>query len=278
MEIWHRITINADTDRYFKAAIDKMEIQYIVSPLPGHKIGLIHFDIYESAPQWSEILSLIKEFRAVNISDTFFSEDEILAAPFSRLIPIFEQGYPQPESSAMAWKQWVYEDVCDGCGIFGRQKAEFRVRKEPRPGKKAFITLIGSYALLAIPVVFQTLAELQLRGFDKWSVLIHKTNEIVQSVAQLHITNMTSSKMIPGSLVSKECPKNKTIKYLPHMRGYMDFDSTLLQNTEDIFLSSEFFGDGKAAYREIIVSQKFARLAIENNWQGIRLKPIRVVS
>ncbi len=45
----------------------------------------------------------------------------------------------------------------------------------------------------------------------------------------------------------------------------------------DMFHSFEWFGSGHAAYREIIISNHFARLILEKGWKGVRMKVIELV-
>ena len=45
----------------------------------------------------------------------------------------------------------------------------------------------------------------------------------------------------------------------------------------DFVFTCEWFGDRRAAYREIIASNKVARLILENNWEGVSLKPIKLI-
>jgi hypothetical protein len=45
----------------------------------------------------------------------------------------------------------------------------------------------------------------------------------------------------------------------------------------DIALSEEWFGDGKAAYKEVIISRKFADLIISKKWKGIKLQPVKLI-
>ncbi len=63
------------------------------------------FDISESDPLWGTIFQLLKKhegldiYRSGDIFETFFSEKEIREAKWLRLIPTFEQGYPQPKGN-----------------------------------------------------------------------------------------------------------------------------------------------------------------------------------
>lgn len=278
METWHRVAFNGDTKSTFLHRVKELGIQYKVSPLPHHETGLISFDITETDPDWPEVAALLEQFGASNIYNTIFSEEEILSAPWSRLIPTFEQGYPQPENSWSA-NPITYEGECSKCGVYARQRESFRIKKEPRLGKKSFMSLYWTYALFAVPAVFEAFTEDELTGYEKWPVLIHKTSQPAHSIAQVHVPHTSQAALIPEETLNRKlCPECGTVKYFPHRRGYMQFTLELLETNLDFLLSREWFGDGHAAYREILVSNKVARLIIENKWHGVQLKPVKVVS
>lgn len=279
MEIWHRVAFNSDTKPIFKQRIDALGIKYQVSPLPRHETGLIYFDIAEFNPEWPQVKAQIQEIGASDVYDTVFSKGEILDASWSRLIPVFEQGYPLPKK---AWLSGLppYGKRCSQCGIYKEQQQfKYRIKKEPRLGKKSFISLYWTYALFAIPSVFDELIRRRIKGFEVWPVLIHKTNTPAQNAAQIYVPSMTRASMVPeADLKRNVCPECGTIKYLPHKRGYMSFTPELLKSGLDFMLSREWFGDGQTAYREILISNRMARLILENEWQGVKLKPIKANS
>lgn len=275
MEIWHRISFNGDTKPDFKLCIDRLAINYKTSSLPNHIIGLIYFDIAESDPHWMEVEDLIHKFGASNIYDTVFSEDEILAAKWCRLMPVFEQGYPQPEKT---WntKRGEYEGVCPKCGVYSRQKESLRIKKEPRLGKHHFMSLFWTYVLFTTPAVLSRFASHQLQGYEVWPVLIHKTGQPSEIVSQIYIPNITDAVLIPEmDLPQSACSQCGVVKYQYHKRGYMQFSQNLLNSDLDFMLTQEWFGDGHAAFREILISNRVARLIIDHKWQGARLKPVK---
>lgn len=279
METWHRVAFNGDTKSTFLHRVKELGIKYKVSPLPHHKTGLISFDITETDPNWPVINVLIEQFGASNIYNTIFSEEEILSAPWSRLIPVFEQGYPLPKE---AWLSGMppYGERCSKCGIPKKQQQfRFRIKKEPRLGKKSFMSLYWTYALFAVPIVFEAFTENELTGYEKWPILVHKTAQLAQSMAQVYVPQMAEASLIPEETLKRNlCPECGTVKYFPHMRGYMQFTAELLVADVDFMLSQEWFGDGHAAYREILVSNKVARLILERKWLGVQLKPIKLIS
>jgi len=275
MEIWHRITFGHKDS--IDTIIEAMDIKHKRSPLPGGGY-LIHIDVSESDPLWPRMEELVRQKNALDIFDTVFTSEEILSAGWLRLIPVFEQGYPQPEGSWTV-NPITYEGHCPECGVYEKQRESFRIRKEPRLGKNEFMTLYWTYALFTTSTVLSKFAAHQIRGYEVWDVLIHKTGQPSESISQVYIPHLTRGALIPEETLKRRiCSQCGTTKYFPHMRGYMQFSLDLLETDLDFVLSKEWFGDGHAAYREILVSDKVARLVLENKWRGVKLKAIKVIS
>lgn len=277
MEIWHRISFNGDTRPELKSKIEKLKLKYKVSPLPHHEIGLIHVDITEEDSRWEEVEALVRGMEILDVYDTNFTKEEIVRADWCRLIPVFEQGYPQPESS-WSVEPITYAGYCPECGVFERQKESFQIKKEPRLGKNQFMSLYWTYALFTIPAVLSEFAANRLQGYEIWEVLLHKTDQPSAVISQIYMPHLAAGRLMPEAELKRNiCTQCGTIKYYPHMRGYMTFNADLRETLTDFALSAEWFGDGHAAYREILVSNRVARLILAKKWQGVKLKPVQIV-
>lgn len=273
MDIWHRITFGHRDN--VAVAIESLGIKYLTSPLPGGGY-LISFDITESDSRWPQVETLIRQKSAVDVSDTVFSPQEILAAEWVRLIPVFEQGYPQPQVT------WVtnpinYEDHCPECGTF-RQASNFRLKQEPYLGRKDFMSLFWTYALFCTPHVFDELKAHGIRGYEKWDAVIHKTDVPSQKVSQLYVPTVANPGLMRAEDLKREtCLACGLTKYYPHMRGVMYLARTALVADVDILQTYEWFGSGHSAYRELLVSNRFAKLILEKGWRGIKLKVVELL-
>jgi hypothetical protein len=276
MEIWHRVTFNGDADQDFRVAIDELGIRYGTSPLPGHSIGLVYFDITESDPRWTHIEELIRTRGASDMLNTKFTRGEILNAEWARLVPNFQQGYPQPEET------WVtnppnYEDHCPECGTF-RQTANFRLKKDPNLGKKDFVSLYWTYALFSTPQVFNELESHGIRGYEMWDAIILRSDTSSKKVSQLYIPTIANPGLVRvGDLKGETCSSCNVTKYYPHTRGVMYLNRDVLIPDVDIMQTYEWFGSGHAAYREVLVSNRLARLLLDRGWKGVALKAVELV-
>jgi len=230
----------------------------------------------ESDPRWPEIRNLVQQKNGLDLFQTQFSAKEILGAEWLRVIPWFEHGYPQPEDT------WVtspinYAEVCSECGTY-RQVSNYRIKAEPRLGKHDFMNLTWCYDLFCTPAVLSDLRDHHIFGYEVWDAILHKTNLPAQTISQLYIPAIAG----PGltrvdDLTQKQCPKCHIAKYFPHMKGILYFQRQAVVPGVDIMLSYEWFGDGHAAYREIIISNRLARLILEKKWKGVKLKVVELV-
>lgn len=275
MEIWHRITFGHKDG--VDAAIEALNIKPKRSPLPGGGY-LIHIDITESDPRWPHLFALVQEKNALNVHDTIFTGSEILSAEWVRLIPVFEQGYPQPEAT------WVrnptnYENRCPQCGVGYRQIAPFRLAKEPRLGKHDFLSLYWTYTVFCTPRVLEALQAHHIQGYEIWEAILDKTGQPSKMVSQLIFPYTVGPGLIEEDKLEPEtCSVCGITKYAYHRRGYMHFRRQAFQIEMDILQTYEWFGSGGyGGFREILVSNRLARLILEKGWQGVRLKPVKLV-
>ena len=275
MEIWHRITYHRlDAVDHI---LDELGIRYKKSPLPRDSY-ILTFEIAESDSRWPQVAELLRAKETLNLYDTIFTPEEILSAEWVRLIPIFEQGYPQPEAT------WVrnpinYEGQCPQCGAGYRQVAPFRLAKEPRLGKHDFLSLYWTYTVFCTPRVLEALRAHAIRGYEVWEALLHKTGQPSRLVSQLVFPHVAGPGLLDEDKLQPEtCVQCGLTKYAYHKRGYMHFKREALQAEVDILQTYEWFGSGGyGGHREILISHRLARLILEEGWRGVRLKPVNLV-
>ncbi|MFZ2361818.1 MAG: hypothetical protein WA040_20945 [Anaerolineae bacterium] len=273
MEIWHRITYNKlDAVEHL---LDKWAINCVKSPLPGDGY-ILTFEIAESDRRWPQIAELLRQKQTLDLYETFFTSQEIEAAEWIRLSPTFEQGYPAPKEG---WELTTYADECPNCGAGYRQKAPFRLAKEPRLGKHSFMSLYWTYTIFTSQQVITALAAADIRGYERWDVLLHRTGQPSQVVSQLFFPEIAEAGLAEEDQLQPEtCPQCSLTKYGYHKRGYMHYRRNALRTGVDIQLTQEWFGSGShIGFREILISNQLARLIMENNWRGVSLKPVKLV-
>jgi hypothetical protein len=275
MEIEHSLCFG--TSDQVDEQLEKLGIKIKKSPLPGNgNHYLLNFDISESNPAWPEIAKLVKEKEAFDACETFFTDEEIRQAEWSRLYPIYESGYPQPEKD-FGWKKIVYEKVCLECRKGYNQISPFHIKQEPRLGKQNFMTLVVVYSLFATPQVFQSFKQNGIRGYEQWPVILHKTNTNSQVISQIYVPTTSQPGLSPENQVDPyTCAKCGKTNYEYFTRGRMKIRRSALATNVDIQMTCESFGEKYNGFHEFLISKKFANLILDEKWQGIRIKPVEL--
>lgn len=276
MEIWHRISFNATTKPDFLEVIQGFGVIKKRLELPGGGGTMVYVDIKESNPHWATVSNLVATRGATDIVETFFTDEEIRNAEWSRLVSTFEQGYPQPK---LYWpiKQLSYELTCLKCSIY-KQTNSMRLAKEPNLGRKSFMSLIWAAEIFCTPEVILGLESIQARGYEVWHALIHKTGKPSERVRQLNVPEIAS----PGVITDEDleriiCPICGTTKYYPHVKGPMYLKREALLPDVDFMLTYEWFGHGLLAWREMLVSNRVASFILAKGWSGVRFKVVEMV-
>lgn len=276
MRIVHRVGLNTVSDDGANSLIENLRIKHKRLPLPGGS-ALVVFQIDEADARWPRVAELVRQRSLPDMVDTVFTDQEILDAEWLRLVPRFEQGYPQPEEG-MAWKRLVYDHECPKCGVGYRQKAPFRLAKEPSLAKHDFMTLYWAYSVFCTPRVLRALESAGIRGYEAWRPIIHRSGEPSEAVYQLVVPRVAQAGLArEDKLQPERCWRCLTTKYRSHLRGYMHLRREALHHDVDMQLTHEWFGSGGfGGYREVLVSNRVARLILTNRWRGVALKPVEL--
>lgn len=270
MEIIHHVVF-AGTDQ-ITDIIRSLGIKYEGNP--PHNIGV--FDIAESDPNWPAVSRLIAEKDLPAPCYTIFTTDEVLSAEWLRVNVVFEQSHAQPEST---WEEATLdlERGCPKCRLGAVQKASFQIKKEPHLGKKDFMSLRSTAAVLASMRVFDGFETAGLRGYEKRPVLIRSTQEPAKNVAQICATLETEAGLLGVSELKTEVGRRCGHKKFNRvMRGPMQYRRDALPRELDFARSHEWFGSGGVAFQEMFVSNRVARIVIDRGWRGVLLDPLEL--
>lgn len=274
MDIIHRIDFEPEDQ--IEPVLDTLGIKYEKLPFVNRVLTRVH--ISEFAPQWPEFQTL---FQAKGIKDwayqTYFSDDEILSAEWVRIFDFPQIGYPQPE------RRWLkespnYDDWCGECGSF-RQVSAFFIKAEPKTRRYDFMSLYWTSALFAVPRVFAALEAHEINGYERWPVFIYKTKEPSAIVSQLYISAATAPTVVQAAdLEPFTCDHCGALKYQRyHKRGIMYLRREAIPTGVDLFETYEWFGEGHQPRREVIVSNRFVKLAYAEQWKGLNFKVAEAV-
>ena len=276
MRINHHIIINRSLDPEIYRFLHESRINYSITQLPGNGSQVAIFDINEFDPDWMEIQRLLVNSQVPDLTETYFSNDEIENAKWLRLIPLKILGYPQPEEH---WQKNHpnYKDYCSVCGTYSNC-SEFILKKEVYKRKFDFGTLNWTSTLFCSDVVRADLEREEVSGLKFLELASHKGEE-TNIINQIQISNtFPLNAQIKNTNDGVICPNCQNKKYIPHTKGILHFFRDSTEQLADFMKTKEWFGSGRSAFHEIIVSNRVGRLIIQNNWQGVRLKPIELDS
>ncbi len=239
MRVIHRVGINADAADVAAFRCVGVEIH----------LGFDAYEFDEADPRWSKVSELVAARNLPDIVSTQFTRTELDAALFLHVRPAWHHGYPQPES-AHTWRQATYDvsDYCASCGIGARQKAPFRMKSEPRWGKRNVLQMNWVFdEYFATPEIFgRTFEPL---GVKSLPVLNAKGTAPLSTVVQIEIS--ATADLRTDGLASEICSVCGREKFAHVKRGPSPLPVTM---REGLFRSKQQFGSDASASALIMAS------------------------
>lgn len=277
MEIIHQLVFKSREEPKLFQFLESTGIKFKAVKLPDNSGLSVSAQIEESNPAWSSMSRFIDKENILHSFETIFSEREILDAEWLRVVNVFEHGYPQPENGWIK-KPNNYGEFCASCGVF-KQTKPYYIFKEPTLGKNKFMSLIWTGdSLFTVPEVIEALKNNQIKGIEVWEVMIHKSKQPARSIFQIFIPEITAPSLIDKeSLANSTCSGCGVTKYEYHRYGKMFYKQNGIPQGVDIVRTHEWFGSGHLAYREILISNRLAKIIIENKWKGLRMKVVQLI-
>jgi len=269
MMIVHRISLRAT-----KKQLLRLRAMGVSVPegtiLPGGGDPHVAFDVGEDHPNWATIEHLIRKWDASDLVSTKFSKEELATAAWLDLVPDWHHGYPQPEQD-LGYLRVTYDlsDWCGKCGIGLRQHAPFRMRSEPKWGRRSVLQLNWVFdEFFVTPEAWSS--AFKPHGIACRPVLSMKGDPL-QSVVQIVVEEEVG--ITTEGLTADQCPNCMRVKYLPITRGL--FPRLTATPTGSISRTKEYFGSGASAHRRVLVSQRVARGMITAAVRGASFWPVQ---
>ena len=218
------------------------------------------FQIYEDHAAWPEIAALQRRYPTIDLCSTEFTPDELATAPWVEVRPEWHHGYPMPDDD-FGYLETTYDltEFCRACGAGAVQRAPFRLRAEPKWGRRAILQLNWVFDEFFVrPELYAAVFEpLGVRGRP---VLHHKSGVPLTTVVQLEASADDGDLLLP-SATGRACEGCGRFKYLPLGRVL-----PVLREGPDashLCRSRQIFGSGASAHRLVIMSgalySRFAR-------------------
>jgi hypothetical protein len=267
MRIMHHVFIEADdkTRREFDRLGVKVEIS------DGGGIVRDHFvlDIAESDPLWAGVQAWISKRPHVESVSPSFSEDEVGAARWLQLLPDWHHAYPEPADD-FGYLDVTYDlsNYCSACGVGAVQKAPFRMRREPRWGRRGILQLNWVFdEFFVTPDAWSTV--FKPHGIASRPVL-KRGGAVLQTIVQLDVVEEVSIRT--AGLDGEACADCGRFKFSPIRRGplpeLVDEPSGHLAKTR------EYFGSGASAHHAVVLSQALGAAIRAATLRGAAMHPV----
>lgn len=260
LKVLHRITVSVTPK------INEELLMLGVIAVPD-SLGLTTFVIDESDRRWPDLQRWLADRHLRSLVSTEFTADEIGHAQWADLTPDWHYGYPQPVDD---YKAVTYDctDHCEQCGIGAIQREPFRLKGEPKWGRRSIFQLNWVFdEYFVTPTLWETI--LKPLGVECRSVLNTKGKElstVVQVVVREEV-GITHERLSPT-----RCALCGRIKYLPHRKGF--FPPLEQYPSGDIAKTREYFGSGASAYKSIVVSRTIVAAFVAHGVRGVSFCPL----
>lgn len=276
MKIWHRGKLAAEHGEFLlKSAV---RVKPIFREAHPDRPSLYEFIINEDDPAWPETKQRLGD--GATYIRTEFSQDEIANAEWS--IGWADHSIDNVRCGSFAWSEEYIADLCKTCGTGWRQTRPFRIKREPKLGKNVFADFGSAFELFCTPVVFNALNTHGAIGFETQPIILNGEDRPAESLRQMIVTAIARPS-IAEELVERECYSQTSCPvcgrtwHAHYTRGALPLRKSALNPKADFQLTSEWFGNGRTARREILISRRIVNLALDHKWQGIQFIPVRTV-
>lgn len=258
MKIIHRISIQATPEIQRELATFGILVDR----------GLATFEVDEASGSWPSLRRWVVERDALDVVRTQFTKSEVLGAPWLVLVPDWHHGYPQPEDDYLTA---IYDlsAYCAECGVGAVQKAPFKMKSEPRWGRRGILQLHWIFDEFFVrPEIWQSV--FRPRGVPCMPVL-NRAGKELKTVLQLDV--QTAPVEVPDCNLSvQKCHGCARLRYAPVVRGYFPRPSE--KPSSHMTKTKQYFGDGAVAYKMVLVSQEISTALTMEKVLGASFKPI----
>ena len=236
------------------------------------------FEVSEDNSMWQQIRDRLHG--DATYIRTEFTREEVAQAEWSIAWAAQSIGSFVPEEKW--WCDMYYADRCTNCGSGWRQAVPFRIKREPTLGKVVFAGFGSAFELFCAPVVLEAFKKHGIIGFGTQPLILNKEDRPAANLRQLVVTEVARP-AVAEELVERErysqtdCPVCGRTWHAHYTRGALPLRRSALNQGVDLQLTNEWFGNGRTARREVLLSRRAVNLALENNWRGIQFIPVRVV-
>jgi hypothetical protein len=270
MKIIHRVCLDDSPNQ--RDLLHSLGISFHTPESP--LITFLWFDVDESHPSWPKLQPLLEGCDANNIVRTEFDSQERDSAAYLQLCPSWHHGYPQPDDD-FGYHEATYDlkRYCAKCDVGPTQVAPFRMKGEPRWGRRGILQLNWVFdEFFVVPAIWESI--FRPLGIGCRPVLNHRTGNELKTVVQLKIDHYARSTLsLTAQYASEICESCGQKKWHPISRGF--FPAFASDPSYPICRTQEYFGSGASAWNGIVVSNAIYRTLQDHKIRGVTFAPMQ---
>ncbi len=266
MRFKHHISMRFDAS--MRDALAALDVDVVVAPLPPGGGAIMAFDVIEPSNEWRAVRRSLEHVDHLDMLSTMFEPEEIEGAEWLVLHGDWHNGYPV-EPKRGDWFDSVYDTRarCPACGAGWFQLAPFRIRGEPKWGRRRMFQLNWVFDEIFVePALWREVFE--PAGLTCRPVLSARGVQL-QNVVQLAVDERVDTRE-PSSR-SETCTDCGTIKYEPVTRGM--YPGIVGVPKGPIVKTRTLFGSGAEARNPIYVRKDLADELRARRIRGAVLEP-----
>lgn len=271
MKIWRRGKLEVD-------ALDLLRgSSAIIKPVKDMVGNITKYDftIEESDPAWTLVRSAFPS--AHYFVSTEFSRSEILSSQYLMLYP--DMFLPVAFDAMNGWSHdGGFENHCEECGSGWHRSRPYVFPCDPPMRFKGIFGLEGGFTTFFSKSIERDV--LNLIGYNSNPVINRNGNEL-QSVRELS-PKETADPCVMESLAEREIYK-KNLCATCHNEWHKHYTRGMLPVAKrafrevDVQWSREWWGNGRTAWKMLIISNRLATSLISNKVRWYDLRPLNVI-
>jgi hypothetical protein len=227
--------------------------------------SLLNFTILEDQTLWPEVAAILLEYPALDLTWTEFSPAELRVAQWVELRATSHHGYPMPdEDFGYLAATFDLREYCSACGVGAVQNAPFRLRSEPRWGRRRVLQLNWAFDVFFVDAVLYQSAFAPL-GVRARPVLHHRSGKVLPTVVQL-VPDHDEMVLALTDAPTETCESCGRVKHLPLGRRQHHIQHTL---PGQFVRSHQVFGSGASAHRLVVASNALYQAILHSGTRGL---------
>ncbi len=277
MKIVHRLSFNDAEGGSRCQTLRAYGLSPTFTPLPAPPAcavakGLVTVAVEETDPAWPALRERIQDWLAVDTVTTLFTDEDRAGARYFVLQPEWHHGYPMPDADH-GWIEATYDCTtrCRTCGAGAVQKAPFRLEGEPRWGRRGVLQLHWvSDEFFVTPAVYS--AVFRPFGIDACEVVANHSGAALNTVLQLRFDSIAPCTLRMDRSLGTRCPDCGVVRFDPHRQGL--FPALAESIDSPSVKTREWYGSGRAAWREILVDREIYESCVAAGVRGVSFWPV----